>query len=311
MGWRDEKREKLSEDYASGRITAGEFDEMSRALEKLSPDKEQRNAIVISNSLIISVTMVLVMVSFFVYFFFYIDEPRSTVLASKNAPDLSRITAAAQNDHSNEPIVMMDMEFLRICREGFLPRVELAISYGANVNYESKGYYGAVTPLMAASNPEVIRALINAGANVNARIGDAEITPLMRAVMYGYSTEAIIALVDGGADVNGRNVQGTTPLMMAARNNLGDAIPEMITTLLYLGADPGVKDESGQRAIDLAYRNIKLKDTEALLKLEEMTFITKDNFGRNPPQFSNVQTDVNKTDENKIHTAMNATRLYI
>ena len=45
--------------------------------------------------------------------------------------------------------------------------------------------------------------------------------------------------------------------------------PEVITTLLNLGADPKAKDELGKMASHYAQRNFKLKNTEALRKLEE------------------------------------------
>ena len=43
---------------------------------------------------------------------------------------------------------------------------------------------------------------------------------------------------------------------------------EVITTLLELGTDPKAKDKDGKRAIDYARENPKIKNTEALKKLE-------------------------------------------
>ena len=55
---------------------------------------------------------------------------------------------------------------------------------------------------------------------------------------------------------------------MAAQSNPD---PEVIVVLLNLGADPKVKDNYGEMAIDYARRNEKLKNTEALRSLEEVS----------------------------------------
>ncbi|MCL1874987.1 MAG: ankyrin repeat domain-containing protein [Synergistaceae bacterium] len=78
--------------------------------------------------------------------------------------------------------------------------------------------------------------------------------------------EVISALVMAGADVNEKNNNGLTPLMLAARINPN---LEVITTLLNHGTAPKVKDDSGKMAIDYARENENLKNAEALRRLEE------------------------------------------
>ncbi|MBR1604047.1 MAG: ankyrin repeat domain-containing protein, partial [Synergistaceae bacterium] len=58
-------------------------------------------------------------------------------------------------------------------------------------------------------NPEVIKLLIDAGADVNARNEDGK-TALMAAARYNQNPEVIETLVDVGADVNARNEDGET-----------------------------------------------------------------------------------------------------
>ena len=69
----------------------------------------------------------------------------------------------------------------------------------------------------AQGNPlaEVIRALVEAGAEVNARADDGR-TPLMFAAQGTPSAEVIQALVEAGAEVDARTDDGVTPLMYAA-----------------------------------------------------------------------------------------------
>jgi ankyrin repeat protein len=76
-------------------------------------------------------------------------------------------------------------------------------------------------------------------------------------------------LVEAGADINATNIDGRTPLIFASYLSYN---PEaIITTLLQLGADPKIKDNTGKTAIDYARNNEKLKNTEVLQKLEEVS----------------------------------------
>jgi ankyrin repeat protein len=134
-------------------------------------------------------------------------------------------------------LMMLDIndakDFFTICRYGSLRKVNDAIKAGADVNMGIK--YGHGTPLMWAisdnSNPEVITALIEAGAHVN-DIGPA----------------------------------GRTPLMFAAKKNTN---PEVIITLLKYGADAKAKDNGGRSVMDIAKENKNLINTEAFRILEE------------------------------------------
>ena len=96
----------------------------------------------------------------------------------------------------------------------------------------------------------------------------AGFTKLMREAKENTDPGVIIALVEAGADINARNQSGMTSLMWAARYNPN---PEVITTLLDLGSEPKAYSRSGMMPIDYAKINRELENTEALRKLEEMT----------------------------------------
>ena len=86
---------------------------------------------------------------------------------------------------------------------------------------------GKQTPLMWAApggSPELIRALIDGGANVNAQ--DVRgMSPLMLAVASENQDLAVVSLLlRSGADVNARSVRGETPLDWAEKFGSGPVI---------------------------------------------------------------------------------------
>jgi ankyrin repeat protein len=72
-----------------------------------------------------------------------------------------------------------------------------------------------------------------------------------------------------GAEINARDEKGQTPLMKAAMLNEN---PESILFFLKAGADATLKDNRGERAIDLAEENEAVKDTDAYWKLDDASF---------------------------------------
>ncbi|MCR5346365.1 MAG: ankyrin repeat domain-containing protein [Fretibacterium sp.] len=116
------------------------------------------------------------------------------------------------------------------------------------------------------ARPEVMAALIEAGANVNAVGGDDGSSVLMFAAKSG-TPEAVQILIDSGAEVNGQYGPYKYTALTAAA--LGTEKPEVIVTLLKAGADAGIKDSWGKFAVNYARENPSLKGTKALRMLEE------------------------------------------
>ena len=202
---------------------------------------------------------------------------------------------------------MSDVDFLTLSALGSLQQINEAIRDGANVNAVLlHSGEGAITPLMAAAefntNPEVITALIDAGADVNARCGRGD-TALIRAahpdpnpevtmalieagadvnvrcgrgwtmlMLWAVNPEVATVLLEAGADVNARYKCGSTLLMLMATYARDDVHVEIITFLLSVGADPKLRDNDGRMAIDRARENEALRDTDAFRKFYDLSF---------------------------------------
>jgi ankyrin repeat protein len=113
--------------------------------------------------------------------------------------------------------------------------IRVLISEGADVNARSDVL--GRTPLMYAaarySNPEIVTLLIEAGADVNAKVNNG-LTPLMLAARYTTTPEIVTLLIQAGADVNTKDENGLTPLWFA--NHLSGSYPEIIKILEAAGA---------------------------------------------------------------------------
>jgi len=93
-----------------------------------------------------------------------------------------------------------------------------------------------------------VRALLARGANVNTPSGNAmQVRPLHSAAA-GSHTGVALALIEAGADVNARQHGGFTALMSAAQNGN----EELVAALLAAGADASARTDDGRTALDLA-----------------------------------------------------------
>lgn len=87
------------------------------------------------------------------------------------------------------------------------------------------------------------------------------LTPLTMSAAFGPS-DLIRTLIDAGADVNARDVRGMSPLMLAVATDHQD--PAVIRMLIEHGADPKLKSKLGDDAIDWAGRNGQTPGKELL-----------------------------------------------
>ena len=125
------------------------------------------------------------------------------------------------------------------------PREPLTVTGDPNVRDPRTGR----TPLhiaAVANAPRLIAALVEAGADIEAR--DRDGLTALHAASFTNSLAAIAALLEAGAELEARNYDGKTPLQVA---NQGDSAEAMVA-LLEAGADFDVRDVLGRTPLHLA-----------------------------------------------------------
>ncbi len=104
---------------------------------------------------------------------------------------------------------------------------------------------------IAANDPQIIRELVDRGAQPYEKDILLSGTPLTGAAAYNNNPEIIRTLVKLGADVNQTVFFDDSPLIIAARYAKNPAVIEM---LLEMGADPLHQNVRGDVALDFARR---------------------------------------------------------
>lgn len=115
-----------------------------------------------------------------------------------------------------------------------------------------------LTPLMWAARTgatEAMAALLDGGADPDARDSSTQWTPLLHAI-HRQQPAAVRLLLERGADANAAAPRNVTPLMMAA----DDRDPTNIRLLLAYGADPNVLGPGGRTALTQAVSGGALTD---------------------------------------------------
>lgn len=85
------------------------------------------------------------------------------------------------------------------------------------------------------------------------------------AAAYWNTPEVVQALIKAGANIHARDENGRTALMWAA---CGTKRPEVINVLLEAGANTRTKDKDGKKALDFARMNKKLKNEDIINRLK-------------------------------------------
>ena len=106
-----------------------------------------------------------------------------------------------------------------------------------------------------------VKALVNAGVDINKRDEDEEATALHVATFF-LRTAVVKALLTAGADVNAKDRGGSTALDYAAFRDSAS----MIETLLRAGADVNANEDPGKRALHYVAEKGNIRAIRTLLK---------------------------------------------
>ena len=114
-----------------------------------------------------------------------------------------------------------------------------------------------IRPLLMSvyqGNLEIAKLLLEAGADVNARVGEEKVTALILASGRYYNVQIMKLLLEAGADPNLPDYNDVTPLLYTCFLP-GDDINAAIETLLKAKADPNIRNNDGITALMVAVAN--------------------------------------------------------
>lgn len=158
-------------------------------------------------------------------------------------------TAQELEEHPNDP------PLIRAIRDDDLKTALALIEAGADVNQRNSE---GGTPLFYSAGSlrdymlPVTKALVARGADLNAKCGKENFTPLHCASIDG-SVMSAEYLLSEGADVNARDGKGDTPLHIAAYTSYESPL-NMVKVLVDHGADVNARDKAGQSVLDVAQK---------------------------------------------------------
>ena len=161
--------------------------------------------------------------------------------------------------------------------EGTAEAVRALIEDGADVNARA---WNRATPLHAAASndaADTIGVLIAAGADIHARDDDG-LTPLHMAADFG-NIQSVEMLIRAGADVTARDEKGRTPLHKATRGTK----PLLVQALIAAGADIHARDDDGLTPLHAAVQEYgSSAGTIEALMTAGADILARDDAGRTP-----------------------------
>ena len=156
--------------------------------------------------------------------------------------------------------------FHRAIYDGDLEGVKALLASGLSPNTPIDRPNFTTTPVVLASERgerDIVRTLVDAGADVNAKHHDKmrNVDHTALSMARELDVEIVRTLLDKGARVDERVEFGGTVLMGAARK--GD--PELIEVLLAAGANPNAEDDNGFTPLSCAVESGKESPVRTLV----------------------------------------------
>jgi hypothetical protein len=183
---------------------------------------------------------------------------RSKIYDNETDHSRNKIKQKEWDRKLNEALLVPCMESLVVSAEdinaylresaikGNVVEVQKWIAKGADVNWTEARYNNTTALMTAASegHTNVVKALLQGGADVNEKEARHEWTSLILAALGGH-TDTVIALLGAGADVNAKDDRGWTALLRAADRGHTDTVK----ALLQGGADVTTIDKRCRTAL--------------------------------------------------------------
>ena len=145
-------------------------------------------------------------------------------------------------------------DLIKYARKGDLAKVQQIIAAGVDLNATDKNKLTALTWAAHTGYIEIVKLLIDKGANVNAQ---GSWTALSWAAASGH-TGIVILLLENGAYINAVNEHGCTALMLAAYS--GE--PETVRILIDKGANLTMKSKYSITALMMAKQKFGTKQDQ-------------------------------------------------
>ncbi len=137
--------------------------------------------------------------------------------------------------------------------EGNIPMMALFVERGADINKANRVGEQALLHAAWKGRLEAVRWLVEHGARLNR---DGKQWAALHYAAFAGHGEVVGYLLESGADVNALSTNGSTPLMMAAR----EGKESIANSLLAAGARPDIVNEQGDDAVRWAmrYNNLRI-----------------------------------------------------
>ncbi len=150
--------------------------------------------------------------------------------------------------------------------EGNIPMMELFVSRGADINKVNSNGEQALLHAAWKGRLEAVRWLVDHGASLNRQ--GKQWAALHYAAFNGHP-EIVAYLLERGAEINALSSNGSTPLMMAAR----EGKESIARSLLAAGARTDIVNEYGDDALRWAMRNNNLKIAQEIAGQEKFSAV--------------------------------------
>jgi ankyrin repeat protein len=182
----------------------------------------------------------------------------SNAVKDNDVPALLDVQARGLN--LQEPCTWEGLNPLQLASKlGYIEVVKWLIQQGADVNTGAGSESGTPVQLAAQyGHTLVVELLLRSGADIHAEDGYGS-TALLAACTCCRKSESVRRLLECGADPNSSNHLGQTPLWLAVQeaSSSTGSVRRTLALLLAAGADPTIEDACGTSSYDLAFHSCR------------------------------------------------------